>query len=131
MLWGTTSFKAEFNNGATATFSVTVPDVLMYSDYDDTTVKGWLNGDVNRDNTPLSSGFEGTASVNEVNGDKALYITSASGGDTCYLNMRMHSHPWEWYNAFGDAQHLYRMTFEYQISGLEQNSVYYYATITK
>ncbi|MBO4572943.1 MAG: hypothetical protein J5762_04175 [Clostridia bacterium] len=126
MLWGTTEFEAEFNNGAISTFSVTVPDVLMYSDYDNTTIKGWLNGDENRANTPLSSGFEGTAAVNEENGDKALYITSAAGGDTCYFNIRMHAHPWEWYNAFGDAQHMYRVSFEYKISGLAQDSVYFY-----
>ena len=126
MLWGETQFEVTFNNGSSQTFTVEVQDVFMFSDYDNTTIKGYLNGDVNRANTPLSSGFEGVAAIKEENGDKALYITSSSGADTCYLSMRMHAHPWEWYNVFGDASRMYRFTFEYQISDLTQDSVYFY-----
>lgn len=125
MLWGTTEFEIEFSNGITRTFNVVVTDVLAYSDYDNTTIKGWLGGDTNRDNTPLSSGFGGSATIaNDGTDNNMLYINSVVG-EPNYYNIRFCNHVWEWYNVLGDANHYYRVTFDYQISGLDANSVWF------
>lgn len=125
MLWGTTEFEIKFSNGITRTFNIVVTDVLAYSDYDNTTIKGWLGGDTNRDNTPLSSGFGGSATIaNDDTDNNMLYINSVVG-EPNYYNIRFCNHIWEWYNVIGDANHYYRVTFDYQISGLDTNSVWF------
>lgn len=125
MLWGTTEFEIEFSNGITRTFNIVVTDVLAYSDYDNTTIKGWLGGDTNRENTPLSDGFGGSATIaNDGTGNNMLYINSAIG-EPCYYNIRFCNHVWQWYNVLGDASHYYRVSFDYQISGFGENSVWF------
>ncbi len=128
--WGEVTFVAEFSNGKSAEFTVNCVDVLMYTNYDESTLYGYLNG-VKSPGSPLNSGLWG-GSIADIedrgDGNKALFIRSTEGaGDMAAFTTRFHSHPWDWYNATsGKHGEKYRITFDYRISDLAQDSVYFY-----
>lgn len=123
MLWGTTEFEITFDNGTTQSFNIVSTDVQVYTDYDNTTIKGLINGNVN--NVVWASGFSGNAEIkDDGTGNNMLYITSSSG-ESCYYTIKINQHVWTWYNAYGDANHYYRVTFDYQIAGLGENSAWF------
>ena len=126
LFWGETEFVAEFSNGVTHSFVLNSENVPFFTNYDDTTIRGQFNGGWK--DSPLESGMWGGAQfgVEQVDGDSALYIRSTAGAaDTCAFSIRMHTHPWEWYNVHGTEGNYYRVTFEYQISS-DLSDVYFY-----
>lgn len=132
LFWGSTEFQIEFSNGIVRNFILNSPEVIFFSNYDDTTIRGELNGSFK--DSPLESGMWGGAQINvESRNDgmgKAWFIRKTTGAaDACAYSIRFHAHPWEWYNLPGVANKSYRVTFEYQISNLDQNSVYFYIMV--
>ena len=128
LFWGETEFVAEFSNGVTKSFVLNSESVLFFSNYDDTTIRGWYYPTGGWKDSPIESGMWGGAQfgVETVDGDSALYFRSTAGAaDTCAFSIRMHTHPWEWYNLFGTVGNYYRVTFEYQISS-DLSDVYFY-----
>ncbi len=119
-LWGQTKFVAEFSNGASREFTVDSFRVPLFTNYDETTLYGYLNGNANP-GSPLNSGMWGNAIVNiESRGEgqgNALFIRSTEGAaDRCAFTVKFHEHVWDWYKAIGQDGDRYRITFTYQIS---------------
>lgn len=127
--WGETVFVAEFSNGAKREITVDCSDVLMFTNYDETTLFGYLNASA-APGSPLNSGMWNSEMAIEPRGDgggNALFIRSTENAeDACAFSVRMHAHPWEWYTVQGTAGNAYRVTFEYRIENLAQDSVYFY-----
>ncbi len=130
-LWGQTTFIAEFSNGKTSEFTVDSIRVPMFTNYDETTLEGYLNGNKNT-GSPLNSGLWGGSVANiESRGEglgNALYIRSTEGAaDACAFSIRFHTHPWDWFNVAGKEGCSYRVTFTYQISAnLASKETYFY-----
>ncbi len=121
--WGEVTFTAEFSNGQSSDFTVDIADVLMFTNYDESTVHGA--------NSALHSGLNNDSAVaieDRGDGNNALYIRSSENAlEPSAFTVRFHQHPWSWYTATNGATgEFYRITFEYQISNLAQDSVYYY-----
>lgn len=115
----TSTFEIAFNNGKTSIFTVS-SNKLVVSNYDDTTLWGYLNGEEQFGN-PFASGMNGAEyEIKErIPGNKALYIEDTSAtNDSCYFTIRTLSHPFLWYTIDGDSEHLYREQFTYQISDI-------------
>ena len=126
--YGTTVFIAEFNNGDTVELTVHCTDVPMFTNYDETTIRAYENGEI-RENRVVHSGLSGNSIVNieeREPGNKAMYIRSTENAeDRAAFTIRFNPHPWTWYNAFVTGDECSRVTFDYQIQGLAQNSVYF------
>ena len=129
LFWGETEFIAEFSNGVTHSFVLNSTNVPFFTNYDDTTIRGWYYPMSGWKDSPLESGLWGGAQLGveqDAEGDNALYIRSTAGAaDTCAFSIRMHSHPWQWYTVMGTEGNYYRVTFEYQISS-DLSDVYFY-----
>lgn len=129
LFWGETSFVAEFSNGLTGTFVFNSIEVPFFTNYEDSTIRGWYYPTGGWKDSPIESGMWGGAQFGveeRSEGNNAWYIRStASATDACAFSIRMHSHPWEWYSVYGTEGNFYRVTFDYQISS-DLSDVYFY-----
>lgn len=119
-----TTFLIEFDNGVLQEVAIN-SNIVMLTNYDETSLIG-----NNTHNSPLNSGLWGNsvAAIEEDgDGGKALFIRSTEGaGATACFTVRFHGHPWQWYTVQGKAGEMYRVTFDYCIFNLAQDSVYFY-----
>ena len=124
--WGETVFAAEFSNGGIQEFTI-VSDIVMQNNFDESTLVGYFNGTADPGG-PLNSGLRGNSVVQieeSPNGGNALYIRSTEGAqDSAAFTVRFHQHPWDWYTVPASEGNLYRITFDYAVSGLSEKSVY-------
>ncbi|MDR3319254.1 MAG: hypothetical protein LBS99_07415 [Clostridiales bacterium] len=115
----TTEFTVAYSNGLEETVTLTT-NSLFYSDYDVTSIKAaqaW---------TVLSSGFDGVANIAEYeDGNKGLVITevSASSADRTWYTIKFHEHVWGWYQLNAKPSKLFRITFDYKLTGLADGDV--------
>lgn len=130
LFWGETQFAAQFSNGQVQTFTLSSAEVPFFTNYDDTTIRGYYYPIGNWKDSPLESGMWGGAQIGveeREEGNNAWFIKSTEGAaGTCAFSIRMHAHPWEWYTVQGEQGNFYRVTFDYQISNLSQDSVYFF-----
>ena len=129
VLYGTTNLRFEFNNGSSQEVTIN-STVKMFSNFDDTTMLGYFNGEF-RPGSPLYSGMWGNGTAINVKeyetGNKGLSVTSTENSEGKNLfNVKLHDHVWEWYQANGRTDSLYRVTFKYRLTNINQNSVYFY-----
>ena len=133
LFWGETEFLVEFSNGETGSFVIDSVEVPFFTNYDDTTIRGELNGGFK--DSPLESGMWNGARIgveDRGNGNYAWFVRSTRGAaDMCAFTIRMHSHPWEWYTVQGTEGNFYRVTFEYQISDVSGDVYFYIMTLAK
>ena len=123
--WGETVFEAEFSNGGVQEFTIE-SDIVMQNNLDESTLIGYFNGTADFGG-PLNSGLRGNSVVQVEQGPDgdALYIRSTEGAeDSAAFTIRFHQHPWDWYTVPASEGNLYRITFDYAISGLSEKSVY-------
>lgn len=127
-LYGTTQLRFEFNSGDSQVVTINSYN-LMFSDYDNTTMMGYLNGGYSS-GSPLNSGMWGSSVVTTREyepGNYGLSVTSTEGSaDQALFTTRFHAHPWSWYHVDGDSEHLYRVTFKYKLTNIEANSAYFF-----
>lgn len=125
--YGATEYEVEFNNGVTRRVKIT-NNYEAYSNYDDTSMLAYVGGGYNQ-GMILNMGLWGDSvtSVKEYEpGNNGLSITSTSGAaDAVAFTMRYHSHVWMRYQINGNLNSMYRTSFKYKISNLEQDSVYF------
>ncbi len=132
--WGEVTFIAEFDNGNSAEFTVNSKDVLMYTDYDISVLKGYL-GDSYRSGSPLNSGLWGS-SIADVEqrevGNKAFYIRSSAGSadSTAFTTRYSAACTYDWFRIYGNVGECYRVTFDYQISGFGEKDVVFRLTFS-
>lgn len=128
--WGTTRFVAEFSNGATQEFTI-VSDIVLADNMDESLLWGRFDGSLNL-GSPLNSGLnekaDGELAYRE-DGNQAFYVRSTEGAQaTAAFTVKFHDHVWEWLRVPTREGMLYRISFDYAISGLEQDSVYFMLT---
>lgn len=128
VLYGTTSLEISFNTGDSKVIALN-SNILMFSNYDDTSMLGYFNGGYST-GSPLNSGLWGQ-SIAEVKayeeGNNGLSVTSTEGAAASSLfTTRLHNHQWDWYHVDGDANHLYRVSFKYRLTNIAENQAYFY-----
>lgn len=134
LFWGETEFEVAFDNGKHLTFTL-VSDVLFFSNYDDTTIFGY-QGDSAVVGSPLNSGLNngsigGIESYGE-DGNNAFVIRQTSGAESpSAYTVRFRDHQWGWFYTKATPESWLRITFDYQICGLAENSVYFYLMGTR
>lgn len=123
----TTEFSIEFSTGKKQTITLN-SDVVVSSNYDESFMFSYINGSPDNGG-PLNSGMHSAKYEwkERSEGNTAMYVTSTEGcADAAVFCVRMHDHPWAWYTAAVDTEKLIRITFTYQMNGLDNQNAYFY-----
>lgn len=126
---GSTQFDLTFNTGKTIRVTLK-SSVVMSSNYDDTSILGWLNGSYSQ-NSPMYSGMNGNSiiSIEERSaGNKALFVKSTeNAAGKALFTMKFMPHVWNWLQIETNENNQYRVTFTYKISdNIGDNEVCFY-----
>lgn len=129
LFWGETEFEASFDNGKRVSFTL-LSDVLLYTNYDDTTVFGY-KGDNAVCGSPLNSGLDnnsvaGIENIGDERNNAFVIRRTDDAQEPSAFTIKFRDHVWDWFYTKAEQNDWLRITFDYQISGLDQDSVYFY-----
>lgn len=125
--YGTTVFEIEFSNGRVEEITIT-SNALMLDNKDESSLSGVLNGTPDL-GSPLNSGFRGgeVEVRDDGTGNNALYVKSTAGaGEKNLYTVKLHDHVWAWYHVPGREGYLYRVKFDYQLTGIAEKEAYFF-----
>lgn len=127
--WGDTTLVFEFSNGVVTEIVVSSPDVLVSSNYDETTTFG-SNGGTLASWTPFNWGFNGTFEFVEFNGSNVLRVNSASGSEVNMFTSKYYPTDFsgisEWFAIEVNDNDCYRIKFDYRFEGVPEARFFYY-----